>query len=80
MGIKIGKIKIIIGIIVVFITILEIGVVLCSMSGLSKTLESSLTIWAEGNTIKIKSDDPVKPISSDGVVVKACRNEYEPFN
>jgi len=77
MGIKIGKI--IIGIIVVFITILEIGVVLCSMSGLSKTSESSLTIWAEGNTIKIKSDDPVKPISSDGVVVKACRNEYEPF-
>jgi hypothetical protein len=50
------------------------------MSGLSKTLESSLTIWAEGNTIKIKSDDPVKPISSDGVVVKARRNEYEPFN
>jgi len=44
MGIKIGKI--IIGIIVGFIMILEIGVVLCSMSGLSKTSESGLTIPA----------------------------------
>ncbi len=72
--------KLIVGIIVVFLAMSGIGVVLGSTSVLSKSLDEGFSVWIEGNTVKIRPDDPMKPIDSGRrVVVKASKNEYEPF-
>lgn len=68
-----------VGITVSFLVMLGTQAVLNSTSALSKSPEQGFSVWVEGNTVKIKPNDPVKPMDSEGVVVKTCKNEYEPF-
>ena len=76
-GRKVRKLMVVI--IAIFLLILGTEAVLSSAKALSKSPESGFIVWMEGNTVKIKPDDPVRPIDSQGVVLKMAKNEYEPF-
>lgn len=71
--------KLMVGIIVILLLMLQTEVVPSSTRALSKPPEAGFSVWMEGNTVKIKPDDPVRPIKSQGVVLKMAKNEYEPF-
>lgn len=76
-GSKVRKLMVVM--IAIFLLMLGTVAVLSSTRALSKSPEAGFSVWIEGNTVKIKPDDPVRPITGQGAVLKMAKNEYEPF-
>ncbi len=53
--------------------------VLSSRMGFSESPAEGFSLWVEGSTIKIEADDVRRVRNDKEAVLKACRNEYEPF-
>ena len=76
-GSKVRKLMVVM--IAIFLLMLGTVAVLSSTRALSKSPEAGFSVWIEGNTVKIKPDDPVRPITGQGAALKMAKNEYEPF-